>query len=75
MFLYFQALNNLKITKKFLILVIGDLLDELHRDNFVTKLDICSSYYKIRINMEDIPNIHFHTCEGHYGFLVMPFEV
>ncbi|CAA7393328.1 unnamed protein product [Spirodela intermedia] len=59
----------------FLILVVPELIDELHYVKVFSKLDLKAGCHQIHIKAKDVLKMMFRTHEGHYEFLVMSFEL
>ena len=52
---------------------IEDLFDQLNGASVVSKIDLRSRYYQLRVKEVDVPKIAFITRYDHYEFLVMSF--
>ena len=52
---------------------IDDLFDQLQGYQCFSKIDLRARYHQLKIKVEDVPKITFHTRYGHYEFLGMYF--
>ncbi len=69
----YRALNKLTVKNKYPIPRIDDLFDQLGKARWISKLDLRSGYYHVRVAEEDIEKTACVTRYGSFEYLVMPF--
>ncbi|XP_073357959.1 uncharacterized protein [Aegilops tauschii subsp. strangulata] len=69
----YMRLNAITVKNKFPVLVIDEILDELGRAKWFSKLDLRAGYHQIRMKEEDEFKTAFKTHHEQFQFRVMPF--
>ncbi|KAA3457096.1 DNA/RNA polymerases superfamily protein [Gossypium australe] len=69
----YRQLNKVTVKNNYPLPRIYDLFDQLKGATVLSKIDLRSSYYQLRIKDSDVPKTAFQTRYGHYEFLVMLF--
>ena len=66
-------MNAVIIKNKYPLPKIDDLLDQLKKAKFFSKIDLRSGYHQMKIRPGDIPKTAFVTRYGQYEFTVVSF--
>jgi hypothetical protein len=69
----YHGLNDKTIKDQFPIPVVEELLDDLDGATLFTKLDMHFGYHQVLMHPDDMEKTSFHTHQGLFEFLVMPF--
>jgi hypothetical protein len=73
LFIDYQALNKITVKNRYLIPQIEDLLDQLMRAKYFSKIDLKFGYHQVSIEQTNVWKIAFKSKEGLFQWLVMPF--
>ena len=65
-------MNKITVRNPYLISRIEDLLDQLTRDKYFSKIDLKYGYHQVPIEQTDVWKIAFKSKEGLFDWLVMP---
>nr|KYP76661.1 Transposon Ty3-G Gag-Pol polyprotein [Cajanus cajan] len=69
----YRQLNKLTIKKRYSLLRIDDLMDQLKGAYVFSKINLRAKYHQIKVRDNDIPKTTFKIRYGHYEYVVMLF--
>jgi transposase InsO family protein len=69
----YRALNAVTKKNGYPLPRIQDCLDQLSHARYMTKLDLTSGYWQVRLNEPDMHKTAFNTRQGKFEFVAMPF--
>ena len=69
----YRGLNALTERNTYPLPRIQDCLDRIGSAKRISKLDLTSGFYQVRVDPESIPKTAFNTRQGKFEYLVMPF--
>jgi hypothetical protein len=69
----YRSLNEVNIKNKYRLPRIEDLFDQMKGASVFSKIDLRSSYHKLKIRESDTPKTTFHIGYGLYEYTVMSF--
>jgi hypothetical protein len=74
-YINYQKLNQGTIKDQYLLPLITKILTRLSKMKYISKMNICNTYYLIGVQDEDIRKTATQTQYGLFEFLVMPFRL
>jgi hypothetical protein len=69
----YRSLNAITIKNKYPLPRIDDLLDQLQKAKYFSKIDLRYGYHQMKIRPEDVAKTTFVTRYGQYEFMVVSF--
>jgi hypothetical protein len=71
----YRGLNAITIKNRYPLPLITEIMDQVTRANYFSKIDLKDAYYRLRIKAGDEWKTAFRTRYGHYEFLVVPISL
>ena len=75
LYINYKVFNNIIVKNSYPLPLIRELQDKLQRKKFFTKFNILGAFNQIRMKKGDKWKIAFHTRQGLYKYLIMPFRL